>query len=188
MGTVTMNALSQSSGNTRTASPSTFDLTPMMVGSNCYIQWNGANLPAKSMSFDVSNNHENDDFRLGSVFLGDLTEKRREITCGATIRPEDADLWKTAMYGSAAATSAQAGAVVKDDIKLVMSSYEIIAGAAAQKYTIQVDIPLGSIKPFSLSPSGDDIIQHDMSFQALRPNPGTAAMTVTVKTNLAAIP
>lgn len=187
MGTVTLNALTQTAGNTASATPP-WDLTPMMVGSNCYIQWNGVNLPAKSMSFDVNNNGENDDFRLGSPFLGDITEKRREITMGASIRPEDSDLWRMAMYGSAAATSAQAGAVFKDDVKLVMESYEKITGAATQKYKITIDVPKAAIKPFSLNPSGDDIIQHDIEIQALRPNPASAILTVTILTDLTAIP
>lgn len=186
-GTVGFNALSQTAGNTKTAAPA-WDLTPMMVGSNCLIKWNGANLPAKSLSFDMNNNSENDDYRLGSVFLGDITEKRREITVGATIRPTDSALYKTAVYGSAAASSAQAGAVFKDDVQILCTSYEVITGAATMKYTIQVDIPQAVIKPFGVSPSGDDIIQHDLSIQALRPNPATPAFTVTIKTDLAAIP
>lgn len=187
MGNAELVALTQTSGNTKTASPA-WDETPMIVGSNCVIKWNGSNLPAKSMNFDITNNAETDDFRLGSVFLGDITEKRREFTAGCSIRPADASLWKTALYGSAAATTPLAGAAYKDDLQLVMTTYEVIAGAATQKYEIVVDVAKAVIKPFEVSPSGDDVLQHDMSIQALRPAAGTPAFTVTIKNELTAIP
>lgn len=185
-GSVGVIALSQTSGNTKTATPA-WDTTPLYVGSTVHVKWNGADLPAKSFNFDLNNNFEDNDFRLGSVFLGDLVPKRREFMMGVTIRPEDDTLWKTATYGSSAATSAQAGAVFKDDVQIVITSYEKITGAATMVYTIQVDIPQASIRPFQVNPSGDDVLQHDLEIVALRPVPATPILTVTVKNENTAV-
>jgi hypothetical protein len=185
-GSVGVIALSQTSGNTKTAVP-VWDTTPLFVGSNVTVKWNGANLPAKSMSFDVNNNFEDNDFRLGSVFLGDLVPKRREINMGVTIRPDDAALWKTATYGAPAATSAQAGAAFKDDVQIVIESYDLIPAANTEKYRIQIDIPKGTIRPFGINPSGDDVLEHDLEIVALRPVPATPIMTITVLSDQTAV-
>lgn len=170
MGTTQIIALTQTAGNTRTAVPA-WDTSPMYVGSTVDVLYNSVALPAKSFSMDITNNMEDDDFRLGSVFLGDLTEKRREMTFSVDIRPEDATLWKRATYGAPAATSAQAGAVSKAPAQITVVSYELIPGAGTEVYTLTIDIAEAAIVPFALSPSGDDVIQHSMEVRALRPDP-----------------
>lgn len=185
-GSVGVIALSQLAGATKTVAPN-WDTTPLFVGSTVAVKWNGANLPAKSCSFDLTNNFEDNDFRLGSVTLGDLVPKRREFTMGVTIRPSDSTLWRTATYGAAAATAPQAGAVFKDDVQILIQSYEKIAGAATMVYTIDITIPQAAIRPFSLNPSGDDVLEHDMEIVALRPVPATPIMTITVKNENTAV-
>lgn len=185
-GSVGVIALTQTSGNTKTAAP-VWDTTPLFVGSTVTVKWNGANLPAKSFSFDLNNNFEDNDFRLGSVFLGDLVPKRREFMMSVTIRPTDAALWKTATYGAPAATSAQAGAAFKDDVQIKIESYELITGANVEKYTIQIDIPKATIRPFPLNPSGDDVLEHDMEIVALRPVPATPILTITCLSDQTAV-
>ena len=161
------------------------DGSPLIVGTNITVQWAGANLPAKSFSLDVNNNIEDDDFRLGSLFLGDAVEKRREITMGVTIRPQDATLWKTAMWGSPAAV-APLGQSFKDDVLITISSYEDIPGAnAGVKYQATFTVPQAIIAPFSLSPSGDDVMEHDIEIRAVRPVAATPIMTVAIKNSIA---
>lgn len=183
MGSAELIALSQSSGNTRTAVPA-WDTSPLYVGSTVQVLYNSVALPAKSFSMDITNNMEDDDFRLGSVFLGDLTEKRREMTFSVEIRPNDATLWKRATYGSAAATSAQAGAVSKAAAQIIVTSYELIPGADVETYKLVIDIPQAAIRPFTLDPSGDDVMQHTMEVVALRPNPATPLATFTTWVDL----
>ncbi len=177
--TVDLVALSQLAGATKTSVP-TWDTTPLFVGSNITVSYNAVTLPAKSFSFDVNNNVEDDDFRMGSVFLGDIMEKRREITMGATVRPDDSALWRTATYGSSVATSAQAGAAVKQQTVITIQTYELIPGADVEKYQIVITVPKSTIKPFQVSPSGDDIIEHDFEIQALRPSNATPIVTVAL--------
>jgi hypothetical protein len=183
MGTTEIIALTQSSGNTRTAVPA-WDTSPLYVGSTVAVTYAGSPLPAKSFSMDITNNMEDDDFRLGSVFLGDLTEKRRDFTFSVDIRPNDAALWKRATYGSAVATTPQAGAVSKAAMQVTITSYELIPGANVETYKLVIDIPSAALVPFALNPSGDDVLQHTVEIRALRPNPATPIATFTAWVDL----
>lgn len=180
MGTVGVIALTQLAGATPTAAPRV-DISPLLVGTNITVAWNGANLPAKSFSLDINNNIEDDDFRLGSLFLGDAVEKRREVTMGVTIRPNDNALWRTAMYGGPAAT-APLGQSFKDDVLITVTTYEDIPGATpGVKYSFTVAVPQAIIAPFALEVSGDDVMENDIEIRAVQPNPATPLMTATVK-------
>jgi hypothetical protein len=187
MGTAGLVALTQ---ETTTATPGASqrqDTSPLLVGSNIQVRWNGAALPAKSFSLDINNNIEDDDFRLGSLTLGDLVEKRREVTMSVTIRPNDAALWKTAMWGSPVATT-PLGQSFKDDVEIEVLSYEDIPGAnAGVKYSLVVTVPKAIIAPFSLDPSGDDVIEHDIEIRAVRPSTATPILTTVVKNSFATI-
>lgn len=188
MGTVGVIALTQVPGSTPTPDVSQrWDTSPLLVGTNIAVKWNGVNLPAKSFSLDINNNLEDDDFRLGSLFLGDLVEKRREVTFGVTIRPNDQTLWRTAMYGSPVAT-VPLGQSFKDDVQIVISSYEDIPGAnAGVKYNTTFTVSQAVIAPFALDPSGDDVLQHDIEIRAVRPNPAVDIMTADVKNSFALV-
>lgn len=188
MGTVGLIALTQAIEATPTdIANQRVDTSPLGVGTNVTVQWNGANLPAKSFSLDINNNLEDDDFRLGSLFLGDLVEKRREITMGVTIRPEDSVLWRTAMWGSPAATE-PLGQSYKDDVIISFETYEDIPGAAAGvKYQLNVNIPKAIIAPLSLEPSGDDVLEHDLEIRGVQPDPQVDIMTVDVYNEYAAV-
>lgn len=164
------------------------DVSPLLVGSNQTITYNGLDLHPKSWSFDVNNNLESDDFRIGSLSLYDVPEKRREITMGATIRPEDRALWQQAVNGSAAATSIQGGSAAKQPATINVLSYEDIPGAnAGVKYNLHVDIPSAAIKPFKVAPSGDSVIQNDVEIQALRPDPAVDILSVSVRNSYATV-
>lgn len=164
------------------------DISALLVGTNITVDWGGAQLPAKSFSLDINNNIEDDDFRLGSFFLGDAVEKRREITAGVTIRPQDSTLWRTAMWGGPAATS-PGGLSYKDDAVITISSYEDIPGATAgTKYSATFTIPNAVIAPFNPEPSGDDVLEHDLEIRAVRPNPATPILTATVLNSLDVLP
>lgn len=187
MGTVGLIALTQGLTTATALGTQRRDTSPLLVGTNITVAWNGVNLPAKSFSLDITNNIEDDDFRLGSLFLGDLTEKRREITMSVTIRPQDAVLWKTATWGSPSAV-APLGTSFKDDVIITVSSYEDIPGATVGiKYAMTFTIPSAIIAPFAYSPSGDDVMEHDIEIRAVRPAVGTPIMTTTVKNSYATI-
>lgn len=180
-GTLGIIGAKQLAGATPTASP-TFDDLPMVVGTNITVTYNAVSLPAKSFSLDINNNFEDDDYRLGSFYIGDLTPKRREITASFGIRESSSALWRQAVYGTSASTS-PGGVTTKSALVVTIMTYEDIAsGIPATKYTLTLTIPKFALTPYTLAASGDDIIESDLGGQALRPSIGTPIITAVVKT------
>lgn len=186
MATAGLIGAKQVAGAAKTATP-TFDQLPMIVGTNCTITYNGVSLPAKSFSLDINNNFEDDDYRLGSFFIGDLTAKRREVTAGFTIRESSSALWRQATYGISSATQV-GGLTTKNQLVITCQTYESIAGGTpTTPNTLTITIPKFILQPYSFGPSGDDIIESDITGQAVRPAVATPIMTVVTKTAKAAI-
>lgn len=181
--------ITQTGGNTvAVVGNQRYDLSPLLLGTNITVSYNGANLPARSFHIDINNNLETDDFRLGALTLFDIAEKRREVVMGATIRQTDATIWRQAVNAGSAATSPQGGAAVKQQGIITLNSYEDIPGATAGvKYLTTITIPKMAIKPFSMAPSGDDILQNDIELEALRPVQATDLMTVAVRNSYATV-
>lgn len=185
-GTVDLAALTQEADFTEQANPTTVDASPMMTGSQVGVYWNGDLLPAKAMNFEIQNNMEDDDFRLGSFTLGDLTEKRRMFTMGVTVRPEDAALWREATYGGPALTGPRAGRASYGTLSVVSTTFEDVQGAGTP-YRLQVDVPYAAMSPFAVEPSGDDVIEHEVNFTFLRDDPVAPIATFTVVDDLATV-
>lgn len=182
MGTAGIIAARQLAGATPTVSP-VWDETPMYVGSNIVVTYNAISVPAKSFSIDIDNQFEDDDFRLGSFFIGDLTPKRRNITAGFAIRESSSALWRQAVYGTSAATE-PGGITTKQELKITISSYEDIPGGTpATKYSIDLTFPKFALTPYSLAVSGDDVIESDLEGQAVRPVAATPIVTAVLKTD-----
>jgi hypothetical protein len=184
MGTAGIISAKQIAGATPTAVPE-WDNTPMVVGTNIFVTYNGISVPAKSFSIDINNNFEDDDFRLGSFYLGDLTPKRREVTASLSIRETSSATWRQATFGTTAATQ-MGGLTTKQELEITMSTYEVI-GATVIPYSLTLTIPKYIFTPYSFSPSGDDIIENDVAGQALRPDPATPIMSAVVVNDLAAV-
>lgn len=167
MGTVGLIAAKQIAGATPTAVP-VQDVSPLIVGTNVVITYNSVSLPAKNFSLDINNNFEDDDFRLGSFYIGDLTPKRREITAGFGIRESSSALWRQAVYGTSAA-AAPGGLTTKSGLVITCTTYEdIVAGTPATKGSLTITIPNFALTPYTLEASGDDIIESDIEGQALK--------------------
>lgn len=184
MGTAGMIAKKQTAGHVAIDPNPLYDNLPMVVGTNITVLYNGLALPAKSFSFDLNNQFEDDDFRLGSFYIGDLTPKRRECTIGVTIREQDNALWRQATYGQSAATEA-GGLTDKKPMTLRMETYEAIPGATPStlKYRLELNLPFCAVAPYALEGSGDDIVDSDIEFRALRPDPSKRLVVATVTTN-----
>jgi len=175
-----MSALTQATATATAVGSQRNDTSPLIVGTNITVEWGNVALPAKSFSLDIANNIEDDDFRLGSLFLGNLTEKRREITMSVTIRPDDAALWKTAMWGGPAETE-PLGQSLKSNVDITITSYEEIPGVSGgEKYSLTVTIPAAIIAPFSVDPSGDDVMEHDIEIRCVQPDPAIDIISIDV--------
>lgn len=157
-----------------------WDNSPMIVGTNITLTYGGVAFPAKSFSFDVNNNYEDDDFRLGSFYIADLTAKSREVTASVTIRHEDLSYFRQATYGSASATSV-GGLTTKEPLVIRCETYEDIVGSTPPvKSSIEITLPKVILEPFAFEPSGDDALENDIAMRAVRPDPGQGVMSVVV--------
>ncbi|AUV60320.1 major tail protein [Gordonia phage Flakey] len=164
------------------------DETTITVGTNIQVLYDGANIKPKSFSIDINNNFEDDDFRLGSFYLEDLTPKRREVNGSLTLRHETKDLMRQALLGSSSATLA-GGLTTKKPIEIQIDTYGEIEGSApATPYSLNLEFGKTVFEPFGFEPSGDDILESDVTFQALRPVATDPVMTATLTNGLAAIP
>lgn len=176
----------QAAGAVPTAAPD-WDNTPMIVGTNIQVTYNGVTLPAKSFSLDINNNFEDDDFRLGSFFIGDLTPKGREVTASFGIRAESSALWRQAVYGVSTA-SAPGGLTTKNELKILCQTYEDIEGSLPlTRSSLEITLPKFVLTPFALEVSGDDVIENDIEGQALRPDPANPVAEVVIKNGRADI-
>ena len=181
-------ARNQTSGATKLVAPDS-DTTPLMVGSSMTITLDGVSTYiTRSWNMEVTNNIEDDVFGHGSVFLQDMTEKRRELTMGMTIRPQAGDdLFQKAVYGAAAATQAQPGAAFKTSASVQIDTFEAVGTGVVDQFSFQVDLPSVVIEPFALEPSGDDVLEYDISLRAVRPDDAVPLATFTVVNDLATI-
>lgn len=184
-GTLGVIAAKQVAGATPTAANTIpWDNTPMIVGTNITVKYNSVTLPAKSFSIDINNNFEDDDFRLGSFYLGDLTPKRREITASFSIRESSSALWRQAVYGQSVATG-PGGLVTKAPLEIEMKTYETVTPTTGVKsYSLKITIPKYSIMPYALGISGDDILESNIEGRALRPDAGVGIATFVLDNGL----
>nr|DAK84358.1 MAG TPA: Tail tube protein [Caudoviricetes sp.] len=163
------------------------DETTITVGTNIKVLYDGADIKAKSFSIDINNNFEDDDFRLGSFYLEDLTPKRREVNGSLTLRHESKDLMRQALLGSSSATQA-GGLTAKKPIEIQIGTYGEIPGSApATPYSLNIEFKNTVFEPFGFEPSGDDILESDVTFQALRPVSTTPVLTAELVNGATAV-
>lgn len=181
MGTAGIIAARSTAGQTKSTPGATqIDDSPMYVGTNVTVTYNAVSLPAKSFSLDLTNNFEDDDFRLGSFYLGDLTPKRREVTASFSLRHGSTAIWRQAVHGTNSVTLG--GQTTKQQLVITATSYEdITGGTPATKNSLTFTIPNFILSPFALEASGDDILENDVEGTAVRPVIGTQLMTVVNK-------
>lgn len=183
-GTVGLIAKTQTIGATATLpAAATQDTTPQIIGPQVGVTWDAASLPAKSFKLDINNNLDDSDFRLGSLFLGDVTEKRREIMMGVTIRPQNNNLWKEALFGSTGASAPGSVLPAAKAVVITITSYGIIAGSTTV-YSCVITVPKANLKPWNLKPSGDSVLDADIEIMAIRPVAATDVITPVIKNGL----
>ncbi len=161
-----------------------YDNSQFTVGTNIKVLYNSIDVKAKSFSLDINNNFEDDDFRLGSFFLEDMTPKRREVTASMTLRHESSAMMRQALLGTSAATTA-GGITTKLPLVIEIKSYENIPGVSpVAQYSLTFTIPKVIFEPFAFEPSGDDILESDVSMQAVRPDNATPILTAVLKNSI----
>lgn len=186
MGTAGIIAKNQVAGVT-TGVATTVDNSPMTNAENITVTYNSVAIPVKSFSFTLANNIEDSDFRVGSFFLGDLSPKRRDVTANFQIRETSSALWRQATLGLAASTTV-GGVPTAQSLVIAAQTWESIpAGVPTTSYGLTLTIPKYILSPYSLTASGDDIIESGVDGRAVRPAVGTPICTAVVKGGLSTI-
>lgn len=157
-----------------------YDDTTLTVGTNVTVKYDGVNVKAKSFSLDINNNFEDDDFRLGQFTLEDLTPKRREVTASMTLRHENFNMMRQALNGASTAT-APGGLTTKKELEIQIDTYQDIPGSTPlTRFSLNIKLHKALMEPFAFSPSGDDILENDITLQAVRPDLGESIMTAVL--------
>lgn len=180
MGTAGIIAKNQVAGAT-TGAATTIDQTPMTVATNITVTYNSVAIPVKSFSWTFTNNFEDSDFRVGSFFLGDLSPKRRDVTASFSIRETSSALWRQATYGLSSATTV-GGLPQSQALVISAQTYESIpTGTPTTSYGLTLTIPKYILSPYSLTASGDDIIESGIDGRGVRPAIATPICTAVIK-------
>lgn len=170
------------SGN---ATPATtaYETGEVLMWHSAEIKIDNTTVCPKSVSIEINNNLEDDDFRICPTFgrgLGDLAEKRREVNISVTLRPEDNDFYQKANYGQSGA-NAPTKNIYKGSFWMKFESVNAITGEYL--YSVILSIPHMFMKPFKVSPSGDDSLEHGLDMVAIKPSTD-ALYTATVQNSV----
>lgn len=134
-----------------------FETAPLLVATKATINMGPAALSAKNLSFEYNNNLVDDDYRIGSRFLGDISERRRdlEVTLDVVL-DTTSELYRKSFYGGAALTSAGFD-VYADSLDIVMDSPTVI-GTSVTTYKILIQIKRCVFMSAPVPASGDDLV------------------------------
>lgn len=164
-----------------------YDTTDTGTGSSVVVTYKGIDIKAKSFSWDLTNNFEDDDHRLGSFIVASLTAKEREITGSVTIRHQDALLLRQSSLGTPTATEL-GGVTTKEEMTIELKSYQPITGVTpTTPHSLKFTMPDVMFSPASAAPSGSDALESDLEWTALRPDPSVPIMTAVLKNGVPTI-
>jgi hypothetical protein len=150
-----------------TAPSENYESSPMLIAVSATVNIGGVAVSAKKVSINYKNNLENSDFRVGSRFLGDITEKRREIDLSMDIVLDTtSELYRKSFYGTAAASSA-GFSVYSDRVDIVLSSPTNI-GTSALPYKILITIKNAVFMAAPTPAKGDELVVIPLELKATK--------------------
>jgi len=149
------------------AGTESFESAPMLIATQATITIGGVAVSSKSVTLSYKNNLENDDFRVGSRFLGDITEKRREIDLSMDIVLDTTSkLYEKAFYGGANKTEASFD-VHAERVDIEVESATKI-GTSALPYKILFSIKNAVFMAAPTPASGDDLVVIPLELKATK--------------------
>lgn len=134
-----------------------YETAPLLVATKATITIGGSVVSSKKLSLEINNNLVDDDYRIGSRFLGEIAEKRRELSCSidVVLNPASA-LYQKSFYGAAASTEAGFD-VYADSLDIVLDSPTKI-GTSNTTYKILFSIKRAVFMSAPVPASGDDLV------------------------------
>jgi hypothetical protein len=148
-----------------TVTGETYEDTHPFLYAGATIKFGNDTILPIDVSFSLKNNMEDSDYRVGTIYRTDLIEKRRELVLGATIRPDDSDLLKQAIWGDKTKSSPQ-NTKTNISVNYKWITYEKISGNTP--YSLEIDVPVAVIAPFKVDPKGADAVEHALEIRAAK--------------------
>lgn len=151
------------------ASTPAYESNDVLMWHSAEIKIDNTTICPTSVSIEINNNLADDDYRIcprAARGLGNIPEGRRELNISVNIKPDDADFYKKANYGSATATAPE-NKIYKGSFWAKFESVGAITGE--HKYFVELNVPHLYMQPFKISPSGSDTLEHGLDMTAFRP-------------------
>lgn len=150
-----------------TASVPTYESAPLLVATKATINIQGVPVSVKSCSIEYKNNLDDGDFRVGSRFLGDITEKRRELDIKMdVVLDTTSELYRKAFYGSASVTSAGFDVFAQSLDIWLESPTQIATSGVYYKMLFSVKNAVFMAAP--VPSSGDDLVVIPLELKATK--------------------
>lgn len=144
-----------------------YETAPLLVATKATINMAGVPISVKSCSIDYKNNLDDGDFRVGSRFLGDITEKRRELDVKMdVVLDSTSNLYKKAFYGLASANSAGFN-VYAESVDIILESPTNIA-LTTIPFKILLSIKNAVFIAAPTPASGDDLVVIPLELKATK--------------------
>jgi hypothetical protein len=144
-----------------------YETAPMLIATQATVTIGGVAVSAKKATLNYKNNLEADDFRVGSRFLGDITEKRREIDLSMDIVLDTTSkLYEKAFYGGAASTSATF-TVYAERVDIEIQSATNI-GTSSLPFKILLSIKNATFMAAPTPSKGDELVVIPLELKATK--------------------
>jgi hypothetical protein len=145
----------------------TYETAPILIASKATINIGGTAVSVKNCSIEYKNNLDNEDYRVGTRFLGDITEKRRDLDIKLDIVLDTTSkLYRKSFYGTASATTAGFD-VYADRLDVIIDSPTVI-GTSVLTHKILIQIKNCVFMAAPVPASGDDLVVIPLELKATK--------------------
>lgn len=140
-----------------TPAVASFESSPLLVATKATINMGPAAISVKNLTMDYNNNLVDDDYRIGSRFLGDISERRRSLSLKMdAVLDTTSELYKKAFYGSSSLSEAGFD-VYADSVDIIMDSPTAI-GTSSTTFKIVFQIKRAVFMTAPVPASGDSLV------------------------------
>jgi hypothetical protein len=144
-----------------------YESAPILAATKATVNIGGVPVSVKTCSIELKNNLEDGDFRVGSRFLGEITQKRRELDIKMdVVLDTTSELYKKAFYGSSSSSSAGFN-VYADRVDIILDSPTQI-GTSGLYYKILISIKNAVFMAAPVPASGDDLVVIPLELKATK--------------------
>jgi len=180
-GTAEVVAIEERSGKTNQTA--TYGTDPIFTFVNGIVNIEGVSYSVKNLSFELNNNIDTEDFRIGQRTRQTLIEQRRELSATLDIVPTDANVFKNAYFGSTGDTAvANTQTIYKGTLFIRFENPKVI-GATSQKYSMDITIEEAAFRTAPLPMSGDDMIIQTLEMLPVKAS-GSNIVTIAIRNSI----